>query len=172
MPCDTRVNNCNSSEYKDVLLEIRGIIACHSSIDQVIIGGDFNTDIRRHRSNNTKALFDFCESECMEFCLKNQQSNVDFTYENIHDGVNSIIDHFVVSHNLYASIEEYVCYHDGDNLSDHCPLMLQMNITVNHGKNETRQHTCKLAWSKATAAQLTRFKLKMTELLRDIDIPF
>ena len=169
MPCDSR--GANDIVYNDVLSEISELIACHSTVNQVIIGGDFNTDIRRQNSCNTKALLEFCELECLKLCIQSNNSLVDYTYESNINNSNSIIDHFIVSDNLYMGIEEYESVHDGDNLSDHCPLLLKMNMSVNHGQSQERRYTRRFAWNKATPTEIKLYKETMAEMLKDVVLP-
>ena len=55
MPCDTMYDQNNQSQYNEVLQEISHACTDHN-VDQIIIGGDFNTDFNRQASLHTKSL--------------------------------------------------------------------------------------------------------------------
>lgn len=57
MPTDAPQSN---EEYEHVLHEINLIMQLHNDINNVILGGDFNTDCGR-QSVNTTSLKSFCE---------------------------------------------------------------------------------------------------------------
>ncbi|ELU18612.1 hypothetical protein CAPTEDRAFT_216907 [Capitella teleta] len=44
----------------------------------------------------------------------------------------SVLDHFIVSENISADVALYECLHEGDNPSDHCPVMMHVNVNVEH----------------------------------------
>ena len=94
MPCDD--NNLNTDDkYCDVLRDIETFIALRSDIDNVIIGGDLNTDTSRARSSHTRALNDFCINSDMSLCFKHDVARVDYMYES-PGGSKSMIDHILL----------------------------------------------------------------------------
>ena len=60
----------------------------------------------------------------------------------------SIIDHFVITENLVPNVLRYESLHDGDNLSDHEALSIELSVSVSHSRYENT-HTSVLNWSKA-----------------------
>ena len=129
MPCDSHTLH-DSDEFSVVLSEIDSVIALHDDIDFVLLGGDFNVDISRVGSSHLRMLEEFCNSHSLIFCHSLHLSNVDYTYKNEFTGVQSTLDHFIVSKNLLNSIVLYSTRHDGDNISDHDPVFLELNFDV------------------------------------------
>ena len=72
----------------------------------------------------------------------------------------SFIDHFIVSTAVYDSFLDN-CYvrHDGDNLSDHDPIMMRLHIDWNAITAASRHHTNKRRpiWYKASGVDLTAY---------------
>ena len=98
MPCDTGRSGDDSNEYCDILNEIS--LKCHAlNIDNIIIGGDFNTDMSRLGSLHTKHLLSFVYDERLVFCLENNVSQVDYSFESKVNHETSTIDHFLLSEN-------------------------------------------------------------------------
>jgi exonuclease III len=100
-------------------------ITCRS--DKCVIGGDYNTDLHRPGSLHTQSLQSFlCEES---FVIPTELENNGFihTFESKIDGSRSVIDHFAVTENMYDNICYYGVLHDGDNLSDHCPVVITIS---------------------------------------------
>ena len=57
--------------------------------------------------------------------------------ESSYSGVTSCPGQFIVSDNLYASVIDLYCMHDGDNLSDHSPVFMQLGVDMEHMSVET-----------------------------------
>ena len=170
MPCD-QVDNV--AIYHEVLNDIESLIATYPEIDNVIICGDFNTDMSRLRSLHTRALSEFCARQSLTLCVKSSLSAVDFTYQNSASNAQSIIDHFIVSKGLSDAISQYECLHDGQNLSDHCPVLLRLNMIVVHcTKNLTLNNAVvKPAWFRASARDLQQYKHRLQAQLNALDVP-
>lgn len=123
MPCDTNYGNADA--YLDVLSELSQVAEQFAS-SEIIIGGDFNTDLSRARSLNTDALLAFIENEGLKAGLRYSLSRVDYTFESKANGERSLIDHFVMSDNVFESMNMYKVIHEGDNLSDHSVLCMAL----------------------------------------------
>ncbi|ELU09774.1 hypothetical protein CAPTEDRAFT_191605 [Capitella teleta] len=114
-----------SDEYEEVLAELESIVDMQSHIDNVLVAGDLNTDISRDNSAHTPLLLDFCDRRDLQPCV---QLNVNFTYENETTGAKSTLDHFIFNLSLCDSLIDYFCSHDGDNMSDHAPIFLTLDV--------------------------------------------
>ena len=68
MPCDTIHDQVNLDLYNDVLISISQVRNNHSDICNVIIGGDFNTDMSRNNSLHTMSLIDYLSSDGLVMC--------------------------------------------------------------------------------------------------------
>jgi exonuclease III len=170
MPCDTNSDHSNVSEYKAVLQAIAN--TCISQqIDNIIVGGDFNTDISRLRSLHTACLVDFAYHEDMKFCLDFPDCDITYTYESLANGSKSVIDHFIVSQNIYSCISLYKSIHSGDNLSDHCPISLAVNISLERSTDVSINAERKVLWHKATDEDLLLYREHVNQLLSTIYVP-
>ena len=127
MPVD--VGHVNNPEYQETLNSILNVIQT-SNIDNIIIGGDMNTDFSRPESTNTIQLKQFIANESLYLPLKCVEREDDFTYESKINGSRSVIDHFLTSLNLSSSISNYQTVHDGDNLSDHSLISIKFNLPM------------------------------------------
>ena len=113
----------------EVLDEISEICVQHDT-NQFIVGGDLNPDLSRNASLHSISLRRSMSQESRKSGLQHVLSDVDFifTSEIRHD--RSIIDHFLMTENLFNTICMYTSLHEGDNLSDHCVLQMQLQLPV------------------------------------------
>ncbi len=146
MPCDL-ANNIY--EYTSVWEEI--IDTCENlQCDNVIIGGDFNTSVDRPHSSFTKYLTNVVRRENLFMCVDNNVSRVDFTFTCPVGHSTHTIDHFIVNSALSSNVTMYHSLHDGDNLSFHSAVSLELNINVSYLAVSERVYVPKPKWSCAT----------------------
>ena len=91
-------------------------------------------------------------------------SNVDYTYCSKINNERSCLDHLLLSDNLFNIICQYECKHDGDNLSDHDPIIMSLDLPVDY----INEH---LIWDKATEDDLLVYKDNFDKQLELIEIP-
>jgi exonuclease III len=173
MPCDSRYDVSNLQIFNDVLNEIEFVIDSHPEHDHVIVAGDFNTDLSRADSSLHNApLLDMCERQCLQAGLNSNAARVDFTYHNEFTGSKSIVDHFFLSDLLFLSVDEYVSLDDGDNLSDHVPVLLSLSVPVSVSgdlfKSDFKE---KVSWCRASDHDLNSYRSVLRENLARVDIP-
>ncbi|ELT95073.1 hypothetical protein CAPTEDRAFT_210950 [Capitella teleta] len=102
----------------------------------------------------------------------NDISTVDYSYVNDFSAARSLIDHFLVSENVYDGIRRYGVRHDGDNLSDHCPILLELSIDVQYSAiTETRPPNRKPSWHRAKSTNLLRYREILRAKLHALAIP-
>ena len=94
---------------------------------------------------------------------------MDYTYQSKINNERSIIDHFLLTDNLYSMISEYKIVHDGDNLSDHS--VLQMVEYVNESGVANGQCDRPIQWRKAQLAHLQQYRYTLDYLLDDVHVP-
>lgn len=168
MPCDSIV--ANIAEYRKILDEISSI-ALSTGADLLIFGGDFNTDFNRN-TQNTAALVPFIQTESLENGLSFQNSDVSYTFESKINGIKSTIDHFLVSANLLPVVTHYVSIHEGDNLSDHCPISMWLNIDLDHIPVVNQANNVNmLDWGRVSKNDIILYQEKLDEYLVNINIP-
>ena len=169
MPCDSGCLNDNE-QYSQILLEI-AMLCEKSDVQYVAIGGDFNTDFSRN-SSVCHRLKTFMTEECMCCVSMFDQFKIDYTFESMANGSKSLIDHFVVSENLVERICEYKVYHNADNLSDHSPISIILNLPSEKCYSTLPQLKADLCWSKATVEHTNNYKEMLNSTLDDMTIPW
>ncbi|ELU18135.1 hypothetical protein CAPTEDRAFT_190376 [Capitella teleta] len=165
MPCDSQ-NVVLNDEYKEMLYDVESVIVLHHEIDHVIIGGDLNTDISRVGSVHSAMLEEFYARLSLRFCLSFPKNSVCFTY-NEATGAQFVLDHFIVSENLFGSIESYSCLHEGDNLSDHLPVCLNLDVKASFAPQSNAYALNRSSWQRATFQDKAAYQMRLKELLRE-----
>ena len=174
LPCDDNCDDRSMDVYINVLHEVVLIIERFSlNVDGVVLGGDFNTDLSRESSRHTNLLTDFISTTELFSCLSHSSCNVHYTFCSRSSPVSkSVIDHFFVSDTIASVISSVHSVHDGDNLSDHVPVVLRLNIGCQFQLSDSRVYTPKHAWHRASDENLAEYKRVMTVLLESIEPPF
>ena len=173
LPCDDNYDERSQVEYLNALHEINLIITKMSGdVDGIVLGGDFNTDFARAASHHSSSLISFCRDNDLISCASLPCSSIDYTYQSRVAPFNvSILDHFFVSESLLQDIFSVEVLHEGDNLSDHCPLFLRLNIGCHHQQFTAKNHPPKLAWHRATEQNIVEYKQLLALLLSEIHLP-
>ena len=167
MPCD----NTDDMLYNGILNELHEK-CIQLNVDNIIISGDFNTSMLRMNSNNTGSLNDFMHSYSFVNGMCKCPSAVDYTYESKMNSHKSVIDHIIMSENLYNFMNNYTVSHSVDNLSDHAPITATWTIPVVYMPNN-KPDNCdtKINWKKASDIDITRYKQRLEESLSEIIVP-
>ena len=137
-----------------------------------IIGGDFNTDFSKHKVNS-RLLQEVCNENDLRVATLHDSCSIDYTY-NFNMTRFSFIDHFIVSTAVYESFFDGCCVrHDGDNLSDHDPIMLNLNIDWNLIATVPLHHSskCRPIWHKANEHDLSMYKQSLQINLSSLQVP-
>ena len=166
MPCDTEYDNCNNDVFNEVLQEMLKH-ANDDSIDFVVCGGDFNTDIARTRSLHTKSIINFLDNDAFILCDSLDCSSVDYSYESMSNGSRSTIDHVIVSENMSDFITAVKTTHEIDNISDHAVMTVHFNLSIQHVHTSV-QREAQLLWTSATSRDIDLYKFKLDESLASI----
>ena len=135
MPCDSTTDLDNLEIFSSILSDVKSKCFELSQIHYVVLGGDFNTDMSRTGSLHTNALMSYVNDEGLAFCAQSHISDIKYTHESDVHNTCSTIDHFIVSDNLLDSITEYMSVHDGDNKSDHSPVMCHIDFNTSSVSN-------------------------------------
>ena len=80
------------------------------------------------------------------------------------------MDHFLVSDHLFTDIRDYFSVHEGDNLSDHSPVVVSLDVSVNHVCTE-KTFVQKPAWYKADESDMIKYRSILFAKMNDISIP-
>ena len=169
MPCDTTYDRNNADLYDNVLQDIRNICNRYGHIDYVMVGGDLNTDIYRHNSLHTLSLSEYCNNDDLVCVTRTLHVDNEFTYES-STGSRSFFDHFLISDSLIHIFDGIDILHDGDNLSDHCPVVINLNMNTHHVDCNNIQFEPK-PWKCAQEHHVTKYKNCLNDVLCNVSIP-
>jgi len=159
----------NLDEFISILSVIDDLISTNSDC-HVILGGDFNVDFCRDRIH-TGLLKGFCDEIGLNPTIRHAASTVDYTY-NFDMKRFSILDHFIISGILFDNcISTVSVLHEIDNLSDHDPIFLDLNIDVKHAELRARIFTPRISWVKASNKELNNYRSKLSQNLSSISLP-
>jgi len=137
-----------------MLSDLENVIA-DSGASNIVIGGDFNFDFIKDGVGCcmfSQALGNFSLIVC-DHLIEPRYGCVNhpFTYFQLGSGNSSFIDHFCVSKSLLNKVVKSYIIESGENLSDHLPLCLVLNVDIaNTGCPVTTEFVRKrLRWDKA-----------------------
>lgn len=155
MPCD----GCDTHKYIEMLSDVKSL-CLGKGISHILVCGDLNTDLIRNCSKHTEALLAFAHEEVLSFCLHHDVAEIDYTYESAVNGSRSILDHILVSDNIFCDVADYYVSHSLDNLSDHSPVLLKIKIAVDYLKyfKGTKCASVKYNWKGANIEQINNYK--------------
>ena len=123
----TVTNDADLCTVQSVLDEIDTVIT-NFPLHDIVWGGDFNIDLLK--SSPKRKIFDnFFIKHALVNCNQLIKSNLDFTY--FHESLKhfSHIDHFLISDKIIDKLSDNKILEFGDNLSDHHPIMIQLNCS-------------------------------------------
>ena len=167
MPYEDSEDNCD--EFVDTLAIIEDVIQNNSDC-HVVLGGDFNVDFCRDWVH-TALLDDFCTESSLMPIIRHTSCNIDYTY---HFNMSrfSVLDHFILSGTLFDEcVSSALVLHEVDNLSDHDPVMMHLNIDVSLIAGCHRVFTPRVSWVKASDIDLTNYRAALSSNLLSIHLP-
>ncbi len=108
--------------------------------------------------------------------LSYKEQLVEYTYESKVNGSRSIIDHFIMSSNMFESIATYKSKHSVDNFSDHSPLIMSLELPTHHERSDPVCRSDMISqcnWDMASTENISLYKAELDELLHDhVDVPW
>src|SRR5664279_4825 len=150
MPCEN--DDIAYDEYNGVLADVAAI-ADQFADHCLILGGDFNVDFNKHKLHSS-LLSNFCDGNNLSVAANHRSCDIDYTY-NFCMSRFSFIDHFILPRVVFeTSIVSCVVTHDGDNLSDHDPITITLDIDLNCVASSSRCYLKRHAWYKAKACDI------------------
>lgn len=176
-PNDPQVRNYNDYELLKCIEEVKWFINSKPGY-KIIIAGDLNLDLSRNTRfvNTVRDFF-------IDYNLISVWSafNIDFTFCNhqVRNGNNilttSCIDHFIVQSHFLTGVSHAQVIHSGDNLSNHNPIYLQINIDsgvgdVNVNCDNSIVHVPRPMWGKASADQINNYRGDLKNKLNNIRV--
>ena len=124
----------------------------------VIIGGDLNTEMKGH-SPFDPLWADFLTKNQLTACMS-QFPPHSITYHHKSLDQKKWIDHFLVSPSLLnSSLSMFRILDEGDNLSDHFPIMMNMKIEIGPGMNtaSNSRSTPTLQWQNLSSSHINAY---------------
>ena len=167
MPYEDRVKN--DAEFFDILSVIDAVISDHADC-HIVLGGDFNVDFNRNWSHSV-LLSSFCEAVSLYPTVWHAMSAIDYSFD-FNMLRFSILDHFILSGALFDDcVLSVAVKHDPDNLSDHDPIMLHLNLVSKFLAMDKRIFKPSLSWVKSSANDKIEYRTVLSTFLRNIDLP-
>ena len=177
-PCDARNDKADDSELIQLLGDIRSIVLS-SNCQKVILAGDLNAHFERQTAFTMMVAASLDDLHLITL-WQNVDNNpnhlintVDYTYLKAVNGIisTSTLDHFCLSPNLYNAVKEAGVLHDADNLSNHSPIYLKINLgDVNFQHYEPVSERM-VNWSNATEDAKLNYKNTLSDYLTRTPIP-
>ena len=89
-------------------------------------------------------------------------------------GAKSIVDHCMLSQNLYETVPAYEVIHERDNLSDHSLLAvsISMDAEVTYLEHDISNNESKPIWTKASEEQVELCKIALGNNLNTVNVPW
>ena len=124
MPVD---DPANDPEFSDVLCDINSLYNQYDDYD-TIIGGEFNADVQR---NNARCrLLEAWSRELGVDCPALQPGAPRRPTRYAPDGTPSLLDYVFMSEGLFQNMKGWRVLDEGDNMSDHCPIIVKLSLTL------------------------------------------
>jgi len=108
----------------------------------------------------------FVQSEQLKCCDK---AHAVYTYENVAASTEIIL----LFLKTFQKIIDYRSLHDGNNLSDHVPILLTISLAAEHDEsNNSRQSLKRVQWDKATADNIAPFRHMLGKFCAQLKLKF
>ena len=122
----------------------------------MIFGGDLEFDFCRVDATSVQILNSMIKRESLQ---KIESSSIHFTFKSKINFSESVLNYIFVSDNLINCVEKYSVSHSGDNMSDHSPLFVSLNISITcYDSYSSSSYTeNKLQWHKASLQDFQTF---------------
>ena len=171
---NTRDLTTHISLYRDTVGFVESVMAQNPNCRYIILA-DLNCNIYDRSHPYTKIIRDLMTEYDLESCfdsIANFDHNSSFTRSDIKTGSYTLIDGILVSRELRHMISNVRISIYGDNLSDHCPVELDITVQIaeyNLTKNKLQQY---INWKKLSDNDISHFREAMEANLSSINVPF
>ena len=164
MPCDNRMMTSASAEYEQCI-EALDELLISVSYNDVIIGGDMNTDYARNNAH-AKCLTDFCMRNNLKDLWHLNMCDRPVTYVSSDNNAKSCIDHYLTSRTL--SISTFGVIDEIMNSSNHFPVYCTVacpTIRIQSDQQQNSQNV-NIAWHRVTDEMYSQFRRQVTKSVR------
>ena len=133
---NTRELDHHLTLYRETIGFIENIIFENQGCELLILG-DFNCNIFRENHPYSDMIRNLMSKyglvSCFDF-LPNFDSSTEFTRHDSKTNSFTLIDGILISAGLSQKIKNVSISHDGDNLSDHCPVEIDLSLVIHETK--------------------------------------
>ena len=159
------------TETIDTISMLETIIEQHPG-HQVIIGGDFNSELKGNSPFDQ--YWDDFMSKNQFACCDSALPCDSFTYH--HKGLDQKKwnDHFVVSSSLLnGKLRNFAILNNGDNISDHFPITMEIPINISQVVHHTQEQFCheSLKWDKLNSRLIDSYTSRLQGLVDALPQP-
>ena len=152
----------------DTISMIETMIDSHP-LHSIIIGGDFNSELKGDSPfdsfwNDLSAKFDL--TSCDSFI--SNTSSTTYTYSHDTLGQRKWNDHFLISRRLSNHTKEHSILSEGENPSDHFPILFSLSIPLSDASDPPVAcgvKPAKLRWDKLTSIQQLPYANRLSNLV-------
>ena len=168
----------NASRKSECIAETNDAIAMLDTIIEqhpdhlTILGGDFNSELSG-KSPFDPLWRDFFSRHKLA-CCSSQFPDNSVTYHHKSLDQKKWIDHFVVSPSLLENdLSNFSILDDGDNFSDHYPIMMKMQISFKPSVQMPQRNSNKrtLNWAKQKASDIDAYTTRLQRLVDALSEP-
>ena len=139
----------------------------------IILGGDINSELK------DESPFDCYWTEFMSTnqltCCDNFYPSNTITYHHKSLGHKKWNDHFIVSSELLVNeISDFLVLDEGDNLSDHLPIVMKISTEVPTNvqlPSSTQTSVSSLKWDKLTSSHKQHYESVLNKLTEKLPLP-
>ena len=171
MPCDTGCYDRNYDLYREVINELQQIRTQYQHA-HFVCGGDFNASLCRD-SPNSRALKYFVQQCGLHTYNEIDGADVPYTYFCSQFNTTSVIDYFFVSASLVDCVRSYAVIKNHLH-SDHIPISMVLYVNSNRLITQEREFNSRIAWHKATDADLELYRelldMELDKIQIDTDV--
>ncbi len=171
LPCDNYRQTQADEQYVETLNDIE-LAVTNVDADQVIIAGDCNTDLSRDNAHSREFIH-MAERLQVQFTWLNPVSQPEPTFVSPDLNKQSTIDHFLLSDELYPSVNgNYVITHH-THPSWHRPVCLELSVPAvpYESLNENQEMQSCTSWNRVTDEMYEMYKETMFYHLQNVRVP-
>jgi hypothetical protein len=167
----------NTDDYEvDIMLcvgFIESILGAYGNIPNcsVILLGDFNFECEKVRSSPRLGVFlSLLNDYGFKDCDNMDCNHLGYTYYQGSMQHYSCIDHMFVTNNLINLVTRYEILDVANNISDHCPVSMNLNVellhNVNNSVNQDEHRLPRIAWTPGVISKFGELTNELLSVLR------
>ena len=159
------------SLYRDTIGFVENVIMQNPDCKTMILA-DLNCNLFDVRHPYTKLVREMMNRHNLISCfdtVENFDKQSSYTRYDVKTGSYTLIDGILISDELKGAISNVRISLHGDNLSDHCPVELDIEVSISKSSYVKPKLPLYVNWKKLSETHLDRFKTEMETHLSSID---